>query len=206
MLLDAAARLFRERGFAVATLREIAKAAGVLPGSIHYRFSSKEALLIALMERALGRVLDAVRTATAGSRDPTERVRLGLRAHLRELLSGDDSIYVLLFEWRSLSGNAREDMIRLRDRYEAFWDGLLHEAAGAGRLREGVNLKLVRLFGFGAVNWAATWYQPGNGFTPEQIADSFWAYLALGLLADDKRPSGTDLLTAARGERGNGEK
>ena len=82
-LLDTAARLFRQKGFAATTLREIAQAAGVLPGSIHYRYPAKEALLVALMDRAIERAIAAVRTAAAQSSDPTERVRLGLRAHLQ---------------------------------------------------------------------------------------------------------------------------
>ena len=43
------------------------------------------------------------------------------------LLSGDDAVYVLLYEWRALSGFARDEMVRLRDRYEAFWDGMLYD-------------------------------------------------------------------------------
>lgn len=188
-LLAAAAWLFRRKGFAATTLREIAQAAGMLLGSVHYRYSTKDALLLALMERGIEHAIAAVQTAAAQSTDPTERIRLGLRAHLLMLLSGDDAVYVLLYEWRALSGPARDEMVRLRDRYEAFWDGMLYEAAGAGRVRPGVDLKLVRLYGFGAVNWVATWYTPGGERTPEQIADAFWAYLALGLLADDKRPA-----------------
>ena len=190
-LLDTAARLFRQKGFAATTLREIARAAGVLPGSIHYRFPAKEALLVALMDRAIERAIAAVQTAAAETSDPTERVRLGLRAHLELLLSGDDGVYVLLYEWRALTGRAREEIVRLRARYEAFWDGMLYEAAGAGRVRPGVDLKLVRLFGFGAVNWVATWYSPDGDRTPEQIADVFWSYMALGLLSDDQRRSVT---------------
>lgn len=187
-LLDAAARLFRKKGFGATGLREVAREAGILPGSLHYRFATKDALLLALMQRAVDRAVSAVRAAIAETSDPSERIRLGLRAHLRLLLAGDDSIHVLLYEWRSLTGDSREEMVRLRDRYEAFWDGMLYEAAGAGRLRPGADLKLVRLFGFGAVNWVASWYSPEGGRTPEQIADAFWAYLAVGLLADDKRP------------------
>lgn len=186
-LLDAAARLFRQRGFAVTTLREIAREAGVLPGSIHYRFPAKEALLVALMDRATERAIAEVKKASAKSTDPIERIRLGFCAHLKLLLSGDDGVYVLLYEWRSLAGRPREELVRLRDRYEAFWDGLLYEADGAGRFRPEVDLKLLRLLGFGAVNWVATWYSPGRGKTPEEIADTFWAYMALGLLSDEQR-------------------
>ena len=43
---------------------------------------------------------------------------------------GDDaSIFVLLYDWRFLEPRTRESILRLRDGYEAFWDGLLQRAA-----------------------------------------------------------------------------
>lgn len=69
-ILGAAAHLFRQKGFEGATLRAIAKAAGLLPGSLHYRCPTKDALLLVLMKRGVQRHLAAVREAIAGSRDP----------------------------------------------------------------------------------------------------------------------------------------
>ena len=188
-LLDAAAQLFRARGFAATGVRDIAQAAGVRPGSLHYRFPSKDALLVELMGRAVEGVTAAVRTAVAASREPTERLRLGLRAHVETLLSGDDAFYGLLYDSRSLGARAKGEVDRLRHQYEAFWDGLLFEAVGAGLARDGVDVELVRQFGFGAMNWVAQWYQPDGGRTPAEIADAFWSYLALGLIAEDRRES-----------------
>ena len=185
--LDAAATLFRRQGFAATTVRQIAKAAGMLPGSLHYRYPSKEALLLALMERAIERSMAAVLQAVAGETDALERVRVGLRAHLRLLVSGDDSVYVLLYDWRSLEGEARRQMLKLRGRYETFWDELMGEAASAGLVREGVDPILVRLLGFGAVNWVAQWYEPGGPWTPEEIADAVWSYFGFGVVADGAR-------------------
>lgn len=196
-VLDAAARLFRDRGFAATSTRQIARAAQILPGSLHYRYPAKEGLLVALMERAIARATAAVQAAVAGIDDPIERLRAGLKAHLNVLLAGDDDVYVLLYDWRVLRGKARDDLIRLRDRYEAFWDGMLYEAAGARRFRRQVDLKLLRLFGFGAVNWVATWYRPDMGRTPDQIADAFFACLAFGAIADDRRPADLEPLLDA---------
>lgn len=187
-LLKAAAKLFREKGFAATTVREIAAAAKVLPGSLHYRYPTKEALLLKLMDDAVERAISTVMRAVETSRDPAERLRLAIRSHLLLLLSGDDSIYVLLYEWRSLGEAAREIVERLRSRYEAFWDGLLYEAAGAGYFRSNLDLKLVRQMGFGALNWVVQWYRPDLGRTPEEIADAFWAFLSFGVVEDDRRP------------------
>jgi len=186
-ILGAAAALFREQGFAATGLREIAAKAGMLLGSVQYRFPTKESLLVALMERAIERVMGAVRAAVEAAEDPLERLRLGLTAHLETLLSGDDAVYVLLYDWRVLRGAPRDKLILLRDRYEAFWDGILYGAAGSGRLRPGVNLKLLRLFGFGAVNWVATWYRPDGPHSVTEIADAFFATMVYGVLSDDAR-------------------
>jgi AcrR family transcriptional regulator len=186
-LLTVAGRLLRRKGFASTTVREIAEAAGMLPGSLHYRYSTKEAILLALMERGIATAIGAIRLAIDSSSDPIERIRLALRTHLRLLISDDNAIYLLLYEWRELAGEPREMMSRLRDRYDALWDGLLYRAVGTGRLRSGIDIKLIRLFVLGSINWVPQWYSPDGDRTPEEIADAFAEILLLGLVADDAR-------------------
>jgi AcrR family transcriptional regulator len=185
--LDAAAQLFRKQGFAATTVRQIAQAAGMLPRSHHYRYPSKEAILVALMERAVERSMTAVGQAIVDCDDPLDRMRLALRAHLHLLVSGDDAVYVLLYDWRSLEGEAQKQMLRLRERYEGFWDALLAKGVEQGMVRHGVDPILVRLLGFGAVNWVAQWYEPNGPYSTDQIADAFWSFTAFGVLAEPMR-------------------
>ncbi len=185
--LDAAARLFRQKGFEATTVREIAKAAGSLPGSLHYRYPTKAALLIDLTRRGMDADLTAVRSAIAGVADPVERLRLALRARLQYLLSRD-AAQVILYDWRALKGKAREEMIRLRDRYEAFWSGLVYEAAGSGRLRPDLDLKMLRFLLLGAINSVAQWYSPRGQCGPAEVADAFWEFLAFGVLDEAHQP------------------
>jgi TetR/AcrR family transcriptional regulator, cholesterol catabolism regulator len=196
-ILKAAGRLFREKGFAATTVRELASAANMLPGSLHYRYASKDDVLIALMNRAVKRAMSAVRTTIGDVTDPIEKLRLGLRAHLELLCNGDDSLYVLLFDWRSLPAGAREGVERERECYESFWDGMLYEAHASGKARPILDIELVRHFGFGAINWVATWYRPGGDRSPAQIADTFFAFLAYGLVHEPARPADLDTSFAA---------
>lgn len=182
-ILAAAARQFREQGYAATTLRDIARAAGILPGSLHYRYPSKEDILAALMERAIDRLIEGVLAASAAGTTPLERVRLAMIEHLRILLSRDDAVYVLLYDWRSLSPAAERAIAKHRRRYEQFADELLAQAAAATDVQPGVDLYLLRQFAFGAANWAAQWYDPKGPYTPEAIADAFFRYMTLGTLA-----------------------
>jgi AcrR family transcriptional regulator len=186
-VLDAAAHVFRRRGFGAATVREVAQAAGMLPGSLHYRYRSKEALLVGLMERALERLTTAVRGAVEAAPDPAGRLRLAMRAHLDALLSGDDDVYVLYFDWRSLPPAAAHTLQRHRSRYEILWDDLLQSFANSGSARVGLDLPLLRQFIVGSLNQVAQWRESTDPRTPAEIADSFWTCLSLGLIPDDKR-------------------
>src|SRR5260370_31447339 len=49
-IIDAAMRVFSQKGFTRATNKDIAREAGITPGLIYYYFESKEALLKAIME------------------------------------------------------------------------------------------------------------------------------------------------------------
>ncbi|MCB0878531.1 MAG: TetR/AcrR family transcriptional regulator [Thermoleophilia bacterium] len=60
LVLDAAGRLFRERGLDV-TMHEIADEAGVGVGTVSRRFHSKDELVAALVEQRMDRLLDVLR-------------------------------------------------------------------------------------------------------------------------------------------------
>ena len=175
-ILDAAA-LFRQQGYAATTVRDIARAADMLPGSLHYRYPSKEEVLAALMESAIDRLIAGIVGEIAGTADPVERVRLAIRAHLRLLLSGDDAVYVLLYDWRALSPSTAQSLSRQRIRYERFADELIAQASHVAPLRAGVDLVLLRRFGFGAANWVAQWYEaqdPIPSTTSPIISGTTW--------------------------------
>lgn len=186
-LLLAAAAEFRRHGVAGATVRAIAQSAGVLPGSLTYRFPTKESLVVALMEQAVAGISAAVLEAIDESADPLERLRLAMRAHLRVLLEGGDAAYVLLFDWRRLSDDTRAALSRERHRYESIWDGLIYAAAASGQLAPGLDLALVRKFAFGAANSVAFWYRPGGALSPDQIADAFSNLIGLGTVSPRAR-------------------
>ena len=181
-LLEAAGQLFRKKGFAATTVREIAEAAGVWPGSLHYYFPTKESILLALMEQGIASAEEGFRAALEEAEDPIERIRLAIRNHIRMLVGDKHGTYVLLYEGRGLEGDARSAMVRLRDRYDAMWDGLLYQALGTGRLRKDLDVRLTRLMILGAVNWMAQWFAAGKGRSADEIADDFATMMLDGIL------------------------
>ena len=181
-VLSNAARLFREKGFERTSLKEIAEACNMLPGSLYYRYSTKEALLVELMRRGVDLVTAEVESAYASSDDPVERLRLCINAHLRALLVDSDAVYVLLFEWRALGPEAREEIIELRDQYESLWAEILETMIEQGVIRKNVDGRLLRLIGLGALNWVATWFDPSGVHSLDAIGDLIWQIAMDGVI------------------------
>ena len=181
-VLSNAARLFREKGFERTSLKEIAEACNMLPGSLYYRYNSKEALLVELMRRGVDLVTAEVESAYASSDDPVERLRLCINAHLRALLVDSDAVYVLLFEWRALGPEAREEIIELRDQYESLWAGILETMIAQGVVRKNIDGRLLRLIGLGALNWVATWFDPNGAHSLDTIGDLIWQIAMEGVI------------------------
>ena len=181
-VLGAAARLFRQKGFDKTTVKEIAEACDMLPGSLHYRYPSKESILVDLMRLALEQASTALSEAIRGESEPLEQLRQGINAHLELLVGGSDMVYVLLFEWRSLQGQSRKEMIDLRDRYELLWSAMIQSLSSQNLIRADVDRDLLRLIGLGALNWVATWFNEGGRYTVKDVGDFVWTVIKDGVL------------------------
>lgn len=181
-ILAVAAKLFRDNGFERTSVREIAKACGILPGSLHYRYRAKDDILVDMMRLGIESTISGIIEATATVQDPLEKMRAALQAHLNVLMSGNDMVYVLLFEWRSLHGSAREQIIAERDRYEHYWQAILDTLKVRGYIRTEVDIDMLRLIGLGAINWVASWYKTGGKHSLDQIGDAIWQMMTRGVL------------------------
>ncbi|OFZ90516.1 MAG: TetR family transcriptional regulator [Betaproteobacteria bacterium RBG_16_66_20] len=168
-LLGVCARLFREKGFDGATIRDISAAAGMHSGSPFYHFPNKQEMLLAVMEEGLAQGLRRSEAVLAERLPPAEKFRRLVRSHLGTILEeGNDFIPVLLYDWRSLTPANRRRVIALKDRYDSLWQRMLDELARAGLIAG--DPQMARLFVLGAVNWAAQWYRPRGRMSLDEIA------------------------------------
>ncbi|MCL1962120.1 MAG: TetR family transcriptional regulator [Desulfovibrionaceae bacterium] len=173
VLIGAAARLFRTKGFDGASTRDIAAASDMQSGSPFYFFQSKQALLHAVMQEGMSRATQsqALVLAALGARAPArDRLRALVRHHFEVLLGADsDFIPVMLYEWRSLTPAQRQDVAARKDAYEAAWMPTLRALRRAGRLR--ARPEVARLFIFGALNWSVQWFSSRGALSLDELTE-----------------------------------
>jgi AcrR family transcriptional regulator len=179
-ILRAAARAFREHGFASSGMREIARAADVSAGNLYYWFESKEDLLFFCQDYSLDRLIAAATDAKSLDAPSGERLRRVIEAHVRCTLDELDGALAHL-EVDALPVKLRARIVRKRDRYELLVRGLVEEGIEAGELRR-CDAAVVTRAMLGALNWTARWYRPGGRLGLEAIAATYSDYLLRGVL------------------------
>jgi len=173
-LLNAAARLFRRKGFDATTTRDIAAAVGMHAGSPFYHFKSKGALLYTVMEEGMRAALARQAQALQPGTDPAASLRRLVRSHFDTLHGpGRDFIPVMLYESRSLNARQRAAIARLQRDYEAAWVPVLEALAGSGQLK--ADVALARLLIFGALNWSVQWFNPKKRASLVDVTDAAMA-------------------------------
>ena len=183
-ILATAASQFRRQGFERTSVREIAQALGMTSGSLFYHFSTKEELLVAIMEEGVRDIMQSVRDGLAGETRLPELLLSMVRSHLKALLGPRlDAMTVLLYEWRSLSPDAQTRVMASRDAYEALWMAPISEAAALDLVD--TDVVLVRQTVLGALNWTAQWYRPGGRLDVDALAQRMYTMLFPRVVASD---------------------
>lgn len=180
LILRAAAEAFRERGFVATGMRDIAQRAGLSVANLYYYFDSKDRLLFFCQDRALDRMLAAVKEARASGEDAPEVLRRVIAAQIHCMLDELDGSAAHV-EVDALPPELRAPIVAKRDRYERAVRKVVRDGLRSGQLVGGDASLITRAI-LGALNWTARWYRPGGPTSSAKVASEYSDYLVRGLL------------------------
>lgn len=183
LLLGIAAKLFREKGYAGTSVRDIVKKARIEPSALYYHYASKEALLDAVLVRSIQGVMDEVRAAVDAldeSASPRARIAAAIATHLRAISVHGDFALASRRVVGEVPAAVRRKHDSMRAEYGAYWQSLLEVAAKGAAVRDDAPLGLARMFLIGALNWSSEWYDMRRK-SPEQMALVFTRMLFEGM-------------------------
>lgn len=186
-ILDAAALVFRQSGYANARLVDIAEAAGMQAGSLYYHFDSREALVEEILRLGVETARDHVRTAVdelGDGADPVDRLAAAVRAHTMVVLEISDYASAQTKIIGQVPPELAEPHFESQRAYGAYWHELLLAVHATGRMRDGIDLFDARMLAFGAMNWTSEWFDPSRSHSAPDIADQAVLIVLGGLLAD----------------------
>jgi len=169
-ILDGAARLFAERGFPKTTIEALAKSLNASKAWIYHYYDSKEAVLYALLEGHVTRLLETARSAVTRDVAPEARLRRLVRALLEVYVDAVAEHTVLMNEREALPPHQRAELRALQTELVDMFQDLIREirpeldASPAHR-------RPVAMMLMGMMNWTYTWFRPDGPLSAAQFAD-----------------------------------
>ena len=173
---NAAAKVFREKGYKEATLEDIAKEINMLKGSLYYYIDKKEDLLYAVVETPLNEMTKNLKGIVASSDSPSNKLKKALKNHI----DGFENYQSELFVWVSVEWFKTEfggEIATLGDEYDQLFRKIIKEGVEKNEFRNDIDPKLITFAILGVFNYMQRWYSPNNDFSFEDILNQFNAFV-----------------------------
>jgi AcrR family transcriptional regulator len=197
-LITAATRVFAEKGYSAASLRDIAHAAGIQRGSVYHHVASKEELLLQgllpALEQTTVQVESVVNEAlTHPAPDFPDVLRTAISTHLH-CLYGNASlegvkIYLtenLLATHSELTPAAKSRLRSLTSRHQANFTRLLQSGIAAGAFEAELDARLEAYLVLGMCNWVSRWYRSDGAWSLDRISEAITEMVLSGIAAGSR--------------------
>lgn len=179
-LLAVSANLFKQKGYAATSMRDIASQLGLEAASIYHHVKSKEEILEILcfeMAHKLQTSLNEIKDIYFNAED---RLREAIKQHVLVITQYPEYSAVFIQDWKFLSENNRKKFITLRNEYESGFRNIVNDGIKEN-LFSNVDTKFAVLTILSALNWVIEWYKPNGKMSPIEIANKLSDFALQGL-------------------------
>lgn len=186
IIIPAAVQTMSKQGYRGTTVRDIGERAGMSSTALYHHFSSKQQLLVSIMDRIIDHLSNTCDAAVvdAGS-NPADQLKARVQSHVLVNIELQQETTLATAELRSVEEPYYSQLVAKRDDFEA----KLHDIVAAGQRNGVFHTKIPRevVRGIlGMVSTVPTWYKSNGLLLPHEIADR---YAALSLTMVEYRES-----------------
>lgn len=175
-----ATNLFKERGYAATSMRDLAKEIGVEAASLYSHVSSKEEILQTIcfnIAQDFFAVLYGVKQLNLA---PDEMLREAIKAHVHVIANNLNAAPVFLHEWKFLSEPHLTDFKKMRDDYEEEFRQIINKGISDGYFQK-MDVPFAVLTIFSSLNWIYQWYNPKGTKSIGEIGEELGGIILHGI-------------------------
>ena len=169
VIVEAATSVFAHLGYAGASLRELAAAAGIEKGHLTYYFPTKEALLFEIINDLHNRFLGGKRQWTQAGPPGDALLVQVFSQHVELVIDSTEATRVAYDNFRFLRGSRRITIISHRAEYERLLAELIDSCRVASTVVD-LSTRLLSKTVLAQLNWPYQWYSPDGSLTPQDLA------------------------------------
>jgi AcrR family transcriptional regulator len=187
-MLETARRLFWEKGYYAASMRDIGISYGCRPANIYNFFSDKEEILFEVLREEMEQIINPIKHLEEDDdTSPIEQLRFIIESHLKVTLSYRRSAK-LLFDVAldSLSPNKRKKIIDFRNTYDRIIRKVIRRGIDTGDLPK-VDVKLAGFMIASMITRTRIWFHPKKEISVSELADFIFKFALNGLRGEGAR-------------------
>ena len=176
-----AAELFREKGYAASSMRDLAQKLGIEAASLYSHIKSKEEILHSLCFDMAAEFRKSLVEVEKLNVTASERLRLGIIGHVEVMAKDLTASAVFMNEHRHLSQPYLRDFLLLRINYINRFKAMIELGVKNNEFKSSINTKLAVMTLFSSLNWMPQWYDPGSLIQPAELGQQLADMLVNGL-------------------------
>lgn len=180
-VVRAAGRLFADRGYHGTSMRDLGKELGLLGSSLYSHVSSKQDLLVAVVEEGARLFEASAERALAGGGSAADRLDALISGHVHVVLENIDVARTFLNEARVLDSGQRSRIVAARDHYEAAFRSVIREGRDDGSFDADADPKTGSIFILSILNAIERWYRPEGELDREALVTELSRFARSGL-------------------------
>jgi AcrR family transcriptional regulator len=194
-ILEIAAKLFAEHGYANADTQLLAEKLGVGKGTIYRYFPSKEEVFFAAADRAMRLLHERVDTSVRGIEDPLDRIATAIHAYLAFFADHPEFVELLMQERAQFKDRSKPTYFQHREARVHHWRELYRTLIAEGRVRDMPVERITDVMSDLVYGTMFTNYFTGQRKPFDAQARDILDVVFHGILSDAERQKRTDAMT-----------
>ena len=169
-ILNKAAELFADKGYARSSISELATACNASKSWLYHYYPSKEAILFDIMRQHVMELVTMAEAALAGEGSPKDKFRTLARNFMEIYVNAGSKHVILLNDRGCLPDSMRQEITSLQDRVvNSVMELVLELSPSLDQAKD--YQKPVTMAFLGMINWTYIWFRKDGPVSQEQFAD-----------------------------------
>jgi AcrR family transcriptional regulator len=174
LILEAAAKLFSERGYAATRIEDIIAELSASRRVIYEHFGGKSDILVAICEQAIRSTIELATRIARTPLDPVEKLRRLVREFTEIVIANRDYIAISTREPMFLPAASRARITRMQKKFDRILGTILADGVTRGMFAV-ADPAITALAIGGMIIWTHRWYRVGGRLSSDQVADAMAA-------------------------------
>ena len=180
VIIEKASKLFREKGFGAASMRDLAEHVGVEAASLYNHIQSKSEILQTICFKVANEFLTNLDAVESSPQPTLKKMEAIIRLHIRMMLDRYEFVYISDHEWRHLPEPYLSNFLNQRRNYRKRLGDIIEEGIARGEIKP-IDPYTAVLVILSAISGIDSWQRSRKTTSAEALESNMVKYLIEGL-------------------------